>query len=122
MMRGLSSLFFSYDERRRPLKDTPAADQQPKNTINLPVPPCLKRGPDAGPFVNCTIFMVWVRTLCSCPFLQSQFFNFFIKNPDGIIRCSCPARHDRDHLQKFYNLYWLHNQRDQVVLCYYPCH
>ncbi len=48
MMSGLSSLFFWYDERRRPRRDAPAADQYLKNTINLSVPPCLKRGHEGG--------------------------------------------------------------------------
>ncbi len=52
MMSGLSSLFFRYDERRHLRRDAPAADQYLKNTINFPVPPFLKRGHEADPFVS----------------------------------------------------------------------
>ena len=78
MMSGLSSLFFRYDERRRPRRDAPAADQYLKNTINLPVPLCLKRGPEAS-FVYYTIFRVRVRTYWFMPVsTESNFLdNFF---------------------------------------------
>ncbi len=42
-------LSISYDECRRPRRDAPAADQQLKNTINLPVPPCLGEALRRGP-------------------------------------------------------------------------
>jgi hypothetical protein len=58
MKKGLSSLFFSYDEHPRTKKGRPRGGSITENTINLSVPPCLKRVLEAGSFVDCMIFMV----------------------------------------------------------------
>jgi hypothetical protein len=66
MMKGLSSLFFSYDTRRRTKKGRPRGGSVTENTINHPVRPCLKRGPEAGSIAEKTDFHgpgdnIWVH-------------------------------------------------------------
>jgi hypothetical protein len=59
-----------YDERRRTKKGRPRGGFRDGTCKNLLAPPCLKRGPEAGFIADKTIFMVWVKTLGSCQFLQ----------------------------------------------------
>ena len=65
-----------YDDCRRPRRVAPAADQLQTIQKN-PCPPCLREALRRGSIVYITIFKVWVRTLCSCLFLQSQIFIIF---------------------------------------------
>ncbi len=46
-----------YDERRRPRRDAPAADLDPKNFKHLPAPPCLGEALRRGTLVNLMIFL-----------------------------------------------------------------
>jgi hypothetical protein len=60
------------DCRRRPPGAT-VADWYAKFKKNVPAPPCLYRGPEAGVNRVKKIFMDWVRALISSTFLQSIF-------------------------------------------------
>jgi hypothetical protein len=65
--KGLSCLFFSYDERRPPWRDAPAADRK-----RSPCPAVRRRDPEAGSIAEKTIFMVLVRTYWFMPVSPSH--------------------------------------------------
>ncbi len=62
-----------------------------KNTINLFVPPCLKRGPEAGLFVYCTIFIVWVRTFLFMTVSPEPKKSIFLMDFVLIALCGFPS-------------------------------
>ncbi len=78
MIRDFYSQSSIYDDCRRPRRVAPAAEVT--NNSKKPCPPCLGEALRRGSIVYITIFMVWVRTLYSCLFLQSKFSCISLEN------------------------------------------
>jgi hypothetical protein len=79
-----------YDDCRRPRRVAPRRISNKQFKKNLPAVP--RRGPEAEFRRIITIFKFWVRTLCSCLFLQSK--NFIIPTFVGLLHHMCRFRDD----------------------------